>query len=112
MNKDKRLHLSIVNTYNVLTNKASYDDIFMSNVPYIYVDAHKEVTFKHINNMIKHFEDIEMYEQCAELMRVRREDFNDDGSKIRERNTCSCDNCEVGVYSLYSRCKSCNLRIL
>lgn len=108
----KKKYFAMVNTFNVLTNKTTYDDVFSSNIGYVYVEPHKDIGFNHINEMINYFEGLEMYENCAELLFIRREDFNDDGTKKPNAPKCECIHPKVSVYSLYSRCGTCNLRIL
>ena len=112
MNKEKQKYFSMFNMFNILTSRATYDDIYMSNIPHVYIEPQHNVTFRHINNMINYFEALEMYEQCKELLDFRRDDFNDNGTKKTDIKKCECVTPKVNVYSQYSKCLKCGTRIL
>jgi len=113
ISKEEELYYAMLNTFNVLTNKLTYDDIFESETgQFLLVEPHINITFNHINDMIGYFESKEMYENCAALLHIRKEDYNDDGTTRENIPKCKCKIPEVLVYSIYSRCQNCGLRII
>ena len=62
---------SIRNTYEVLTNKQSIEDILNDEPKSMFYGNPFEVKDEDINDMIEFFENTEEYEKCQELLYVK-----------------------------------------
>ena len=68
----KMLDLAFMNSYLVLTEKATFEDLMIENhakgmSAILAHDPHEGITIKEVKNIINHFVDLEDYEKCAEL---------------------------------------------
>jgi hypothetical protein len=71
----KLLDLAYMNSYLVLTEKATFEDLMLENhakgkSAVLAHDPHEGVTIREVNGIINHFIDLEEYEKCAELKDV------------------------------------------
>ena len=60
------------NTYEVLTNKQSIEDILSDEPKSMFYGNPFEVKDGDINDMIEFFENTEEYEKCGELVEVKK----------------------------------------
>ena len=60
----------IRNTYEVLTNKQSIEDILDSEPKSIFFGNPFDITNEDIEEIIKFFENTEEYEKCSELLEL------------------------------------------
>lgn len=89
MKDRQRVHIGMVNSYNVLTRKARVIDVIESPIP-IFAHIVDDVLQKsEIDLIIGYFEMIEEYEKCIELKCVSQTLFYDNGEP-KEMKQCEC----------------------
>jgi len=69
---DEELHWAMYNSYDIIVNNLDFEDIIITDVEYFIHDITDTVTVNVIDTLIVYFEDIEEYEKCSELVRVRK----------------------------------------
>ena len=111
MTDRQRIHIGMINSYNVLTKKAKFVDVVESSVPLFAHLMDGGLRKKDIDMMIEYFKEIEEYEKCIELSFISTEWFNDDGSVI-QKPECECDMPSFGYeYNDDMVCSTCNKRL-
>lgn len=108
MTSTQIVHVGMVNSYNIITGKASLEEVMMSGIGYL---AHPpdELDSGHLEMIIMYFEEVEMYEICHELRRVFNENYHPDGTP--KDLECLCDLPLIESYSRTMRCGHCNNRL-
>lgn len=109
MNKQQRLHIGMINSFNLLTEQITIDEIVSSGVSVFAHTPDSDIKFKDINLMIIYFKDLEMFEYCSKLVNYMKENFNDDGS-CKEQE-CECDYPNILFYTKKTQCSNCNKRL-
>lgn len=108
--KDKQLiHISMLNSYNVLVGNASIEDIVSSGIGVFSHSIYEEDALESIEFMIFYFEENEMYDKCAKLKKYIEENFNEDGTFKRE--FCDCELPEIKTYTMNVKCEICKKSI-
>jgi hypothetical protein len=102
------VHVGMVNSYNIITGKATLEEVMLSGVGYL---AHPpdDLEPEHLEMIIMYFEELEMYEQCFELRRIFKENYHPDGTP--KELECLCDYPVISKYTRNIRCSNCNNRI-
>ena len=109
MKESQVVHLGMINSYNVLVNKVSVDEIIFSGIG-AFAHAPEERDAKQsVEFMIKYFQDIEMYERCSALQKYIEETFDENG-KYKEP-FCDCEYPDIKEYSKTTTCSVCNLKL-
>lgn len=103
------VHISMVNSYNVLVLNVSMEQIIYSKVGIFShsideIDAKKSIEF-----MIFYFKEIEMYEYCAELQKYIDDVFDDEG--MYNTKVCVCEYPKIDNYTNRIKCKTCGVKI-
>jgi hypothetical protein len=106
MNEQQRVHIAMLNSYNLVTEKATIEDILDSSIPIFAHIPNDDITIDAIEFMIYYFKSHEMFEYCAKLKEYIQENFNEDGT--HKDNSCKCDLPEISDYSERIRCLLCN----
>ena len=109
MKQEQIIHIGMINSFNVITGKNTFDEIINSDVNVFAHAPDEEPPAELIQLMIEYFSSFEMFEKCIELTLYLEENFNQDGSSKEEK----CD-CTLPVIQSYSRkmyCKICNKRL-
>jgi hypothetical protein len=108
MTRTQIVHIGMINSYNIITGKASIEQVLLSGIGFL---AHPpdELEPEHIELVIMYFEQLEMYEICQELRRVFDENYHADGTP-RDLE-CLCDYPKINEYSRVMRCGTCNNRL-
>lgn len=99
------IHLSMLNSYNLLTGRASFDQIMDSDIGFfahLPTDPIDSSTFKLLT---WYFSAKEMFEKCSELMKIHDTLFNPDGTP--RDVTCECDYPSIVSYSMHILCGEC-----
>lgn len=105
MNIKQKLHLAMINTYNIVTKRATLEDVLNSEIN-ILAHVPDETISKEVYNMlIDYFGEIEMYEKCSELSSLSQENFNEDGTP--KEILCECDYPEFNGYEEIIKCNKC-----
>jgi hypothetical protein len=93
----------MINSYNVLINKANIEQIVLSGVGFFFHSQDDKDAKISIEFMIKYFQDIEMYEKCSALKKYIEENFNE--------ALCVCEYPDIKEYSPTPKCSLCNMRM-
>lgn len=109
MKKEQMIYISMINSYNVITNRATIEEVTNSGVGIFCHSPEEEDGMESIRFMISYFEALEMYEKCSELKNYIDETFNDDGTY--KGNLCECDCPEIKTYTPIVKCSVCNSMI-
>ena len=75
---DKLYEQCMMNSYLLLTSKCSFSDLLSSESPWFTfesVDDFIENRNKYIDETIKYFEEVEEYEKCNELLKIKDEEL-------------------------------------
>jgi len=108
MTSTQIVHVGMVNSYNIITGKASLEEVMMSGIGYL-AHAPDELDSSHLEVIIMYFEEVEMYEKCQELRRIFEENYHPDGTP--KELECLCDLPVIESYSRTMRCGNCNHRL-
>jgi hypothetical protein len=106
MTENQILHLSMINSYNLIIGNASFDEIMDSDINFFAHNPTKTIESSTFQLIIWYFQDKEMFEYCAELNRVYNEMYNEDGSI--KQTPCRCEYPEVKTYTPRVVCSICN----
>ena len=99
------IHISMLNSYNLITGRASFDEIMDSGVGFfahLPTDPLDESTFKLLT---WYFSEREMFEECAKLKATYELLFNSDGT-LRD-TLCECNYPVIDFYSQHMLCGEC-----
>lgn len=100
----------MMNSYNILTEAYSIDEILESGVPIFSHIPDQEITMEALTFIIYYFQQQEMYEHCIELTEFAKKNFNDDGSSKIE--ICECSKPLITKYEKKMQCGCCNKRLI
>lgn len=109
MTKEQMIHISMVNSYNVITKKATVEQVSNSGIGLFCHSPEEKDGMESIKFMITYFQDLEMYEKCSALKEYINETFNDDGTYKEEK--CNCTYPEIESYSPIVKCSVCSMTI-
>jgi len=109
MTEEQKVHIAMINSFNVLTNKVNIDEIMESDVPYLSHHPSEFIQMNAANFILMYFTEREMFEHCAELQMFIEKTFNQDGT-LKEK-TCECEMPEINQYSKKTICSICNMRL-
>jgi len=109
METHQALHVGMINSYNVIIGNATYDEVLNANIG-IFAHDPNEYNADVLKTLIAYFQEVEMYEHCAELMRLYEQDYNPDGTLKDE--LCNCDMPLIEKYTRKVMCGSCGKRII
>lgn len=110
MNKDQRVHIAMINSYNIITGKAKLEDIVESKVNILAHSPYNDILYENIELIMLYFESIDMYEKCTVLLDYLKENYNED--KSIKKVICECDMPEIKEYTKDLKCSSCNKKII
>jgi len=103
---EKITRISMINSYNVITGKATLNDIAIAGLGFFVHQPDEPVTFDMINYIINYFEEEEMFEMCADLQSVRDLIYNSDGTY--KEDICECMFPVITKYGCITNCDTCN----
>lgn len=109
MTKEQMIHISMVNSYNVITNRATVQQVTNSGIGVFCHSPEEKEAMKSIEFMITYFQDLEMYEKCSDLKSYISETFNDDGTY--KESLCECSYPDIQTYTPIVKCSVCNLTV-
>jgi len=109
MTEQQKIHIAMVNSFNVLTKRVSIEQIFNSDIPMFSHAIEDEPNFNNVMFIVKYFEKVEMFEECLLLKMYADETFDEDGNFIEE--LCECPYPKIIEYSFQTECKICNLKL-
>jgi hypothetical protein len=109
MTKEQAIHVSMINSLNVVLNRATVSDVVDSGVGIFAHSPDDVIDYNTLNDMILYFESKQMFENCALLLAHQNSNFNEDGS-IKYK-LCMCPQPIIGAYTNPLNCQSCRCRI-
>lgn len=109
MNRDQSVHVGMINSFNIITGKASIKEIIESGISVFAHLPNEDVDKELIEFMILYFTNHEMFEHCAELKKYISENFYSDGTPIL--NDCDCDYPSIIKYTYPMYCGSCSKKL-
>lgn len=110
MTEQQKIHIAMLNSYNVITDTFTIDEIMDSGVPLFSHIPDEEISIEALNFILYYFQQQEMYEHCLALTEYMAENFNSDGSSKIE--TCDCEYPEILEYTKKMKCSKCNKRLI
>ena len=73
LENEEMLNDSILNSYYVLTGKATVEDIVKrQEFPMFFINPGEELDESSLNDMLDYFISTEEYEKCSELIRLKK----------------------------------------
>jgi hypothetical protein len=110
MTEEQKIYIAMINSYNVITETYTIEEIIESSVPLFSHIPDQELTIDALNFIIYYFQQEEMYEHCLKLKEFAQKYFNEDGtSKIQ---VCDCSRPLIKNYSKKMECGRCNKRLI
>ena len=106
MNEQQRVHIAMLNSYNLVMEKATMEDILESTIPIFAHIPNEDITIEAVEFMIYYFKSHEMFEYCAKLKDFVADNFNDDGS-LKDKS-CKCELPDIDGYDGKIKCTKCN----
>lgn len=106
MNRDQRVHVGMINSYNIIMGYKSILDISMSSVGVFAHAPEGLIEFGNVELIMRYFQSIEMYEYCSNLKKYIKKNFDKNGERIIEE--CECDLPAIKEYSTIVKCSICN----
>jgi len=109
MNKEQSIHVGMINSYNILTEKATFGDILTAGLGVFAHVPDEDVDYKTVKLMMMYFQEHEMFEHCADLKKYLDDNYDEDGNSNVE--DCECTFPEIKAYTLKMKCAICNKRL-
>jgi hypothetical protein len=109
MTQEQMIHIGMINSFNLLTERNTLEEIAMSDMSLFAHVPDEEAPIELVDLMIEYFQSYEMFEHCKELMDYIDDNFNEDG--IRIQNRCECPQPVITDYSKKMFCGHCNKRL-
>jgi hypothetical protein len=109
MKNEQMIHISMVNSYNVIMGKATIEQVTNSGIGVFCHSPEEKDAMKSIEFMVTYFQNLEMYEKCANLKNYIEETFNSDGTY--KDLLCECTYPEIDTYTPTVKCSICNFAI-
>jgi hypothetical protein len=109
MTKDQAIHVSMINSMNVITGKHSVSDIVAAGVAIFSHYPDETIDSDSLNDIILYFESKQMFEHCAVLLKYYRDNFDEDGMPTYK--TCDCPYPTIETYTTPLMCSTCSNRI-
>lgn len=106
--KEEKLHQAMMNSFNLITNKITYNDLFDLGKFYLVHIPDEPVTIYDLDIMIDYFEELEMYENCAELKKLLDIELEEEQN---QEEVCECKNPKIyDDEDGNIKCQTCNKR--
>lgn len=109
MNNIQAVHVGMINSYNLLTEKATIEQIVSSGVALFAHVPDEEIEMENVEFILYYFQEREMFEHCAELLHYINDNFNEDGTSKEEE--CECDFPTISEYVKKMKCSTCKKRL-
>jgi hypothetical protein len=110
MTQEQIIHIGMLNSFNLITERYTLDEIATSDVSYFAHVPNEDVPIDLIQLMISYFQSYEMYGYCAELMTYIKTNYNEDGTIIKHE--CDCAQPVITAYSKKMFCDRCKKRLM
>lgn len=109
MNRDQAVHVGMLNSFNLITGKATFEEIVDAGIGVFAHLPDEDIDSRNIDFMIFYFQQHEMFEHCAKLKAYLIDNYNEDGSpKVTE---CECEYPDIKEYNIPMKCAGCDKRL-
>lgn len=109
MTKKQRLHIGMINSYNLLTEIATLSEILESGVA-IFSHVPDDIpTLNELEKILFYFQEIEMFEHCTHIVKYMEINYDEDGNLRGE--DCDCDYPSIVKYEKNMKCGACFKRL-
>ena len=85
MTEQQKIHIAMINSYNVIVGNVDIDDVLDSNVSLFSHDFEEELQYDNMVFILKYFEQIEMFDKCIILSAFIDKTFDKTG-KHKEKD--------------------------
>ena len=109
MNRDQAVHVGMINSFNLLTGKASFESIVDAGIGVFAHMPDEDIEAKNIEFIIYYFQEQEMFEECAELKEYLNNNYNEDGTP--KWTDCECEYPSIKKYSNPMYCAECEKKL-
>lgn len=105
MNTKQTIHVAMLNSFNVITGRATIEEVLKAGMGVFIYLPNEDVEKNHVTEMIKYFAEREMYEHCSELRDFCEQYFPEED--VEKDAHCRCDLPEIKRYSKLMKCAKC-----
>jgi len=109
MTQEQMIHVGMINSFNLITERNTLEEIAMSDVSLFAHVPDEEIPLELIQLMMDYFQSYDMFENCVDLMEYIALNYNDDGTRIH--NDCECPQPVIEKYKRKMYCGHCEKRI-
>lgn len=109
MTEQQKIHIAMINSYNVLVGEATVDEILDSNIAMFSHDFDDELKYHNVMFILKYFEQIEMFDKCVVLSAFIDKTFDKSGN--HKEKTCDCPYPEISTYETKTKCDACKRKV-
>jgi hypothetical protein len=109
MTQEQTIHVGVINSFNLITERNSFEEIVESDLSLFAHNPNTDPSIDVINFMIDYFKSYEMFENCVELMKYLKENYDDNGDFIFKE--CECQLPLITEYSEKMYCGECGKRL-
>lgn len=109
MTQEQMIHVGMINSFNLLTERNTLEEIAMSDVSLFSHVPDEEVPIELVHFMIDYFQSCDMFENCVDLMEYIALNYNENGTRIA--NDCECPQPVIKKYKRKMYCGHCEKRI-
>lgn len=108
MTNKQIIHIGMVNSFNLITERNTMDEIQESNLTLFAHPPEEDITIDSLKKIMNYFESIEMYEYCSDLMEYAYLNFDENGVRL---GGCECDHPVIKKYTRKMSCDFCDKRL-
>ena len=109
MTQEQTIHVGVINSFNLITERNSFEEIVESDLSLFAHNPNEDPSIEVIKFMIDYFESYEFFENCAELVKYLDENYDNNGVFINRE--CECQLPLITEYSEKMYCGTCNKRL-
>lgn len=109
MTQTQIIHIGMINSFNMITERNTFEEIVESSLTFFAHSPEEDVSLKNLQQMIRYFESIEMYDHCSELLDYINLNFDEKGKRT---GSCECDYPVIKKYSKKMSCDFCDKRLM
>lgn len=109
MTETQMIHIGMINSFNIITERNTIEEIVKSDLSFFAHVPDEKIPIEIIEVMVDYFQSIEMFENCADLLKYADINYNEDGS--HKYNGCECSLPLIENYSKKMVCGVCKKRL-
>ena len=105
MTTEQMLHIGMINSFNIITGRNSFNEILDSGVSMFAHNPQRNPDYNVVALMIEYFASVDMFEECSEIRRYIDSNYDISGNFIE--NECDCPQPKIGEYKAVMHCLKC-----